>query len=121
MYLEETKLRRNGKVYRSYLLRERGEKGKVKHRTLANIYKDSCLWELCGHKENKRPDIDNCYLAMDKLLSRKSKIQEFQNSKSLRVSEKKRRKSDDIYQIVVGIGIGSLCQKQNSHAKIRSF
>ena len=37
MYLEETKLRRNGKVYRSYLLQERGEKGKVKHRTLANL------------------------------------------------------------------------------------
>ena len=38
MYLEETKLRRNGKVYRSYLLRESyREKGKVKHRTLANL------------------------------------------------------------------------------------
>jgi len=169
MYFEEIKLRQNGKIYRSYLLRESyRENGKVKHRTLANlsrlpkehinqlmlyfkgkgyfvpkeaigvtnskeygasyalleiarqlqmdkmiysmkkqwredvlamiigrilyqgsklslvnIYKDSCLWELCGHGVNKRPDTDKCYFAMDKLLSRKDKIQKFLAKKHL--------------------------------------
>ena len=43
---------------------------------LSNIYKDSALWELCGHSENVKIDVNkHCYKPMDKLLKRQALIQ----------------------------------------------
>ena len=35
--------------------------------SLTNLWRDSVLWSLCG-LGNGRPDVDNCYEAMDELL-----------------------------------------------------
>lgn len=44
--------------------------------SLTNLYNDSALWELAGHKFGIRPDVEkHCYQAMDKLLVRKDKIE----------------------------------------------
>lgn len=44
--------------------------------SLVNMYKDSALWELAGHKYGIRPDVDkHCYASMDRLLERKTKIE----------------------------------------------
>ena len=43
---------------------------------LTSVYKDSALWELCGHPAGKRPDVDkHAYLPMDRLLERQESIQ----------------------------------------------
>jgi hypothetical protein len=44
--------------------------------SLVNLHKDTVLWELCGHAQGERPDVDNsCYLPMDRLLARKPAIE----------------------------------------------
>lgn len=44
--------------------------------SLVNAYRDTALWELCGHQPEVRPDVDrDCYQAMDELLSRRKAIQ----------------------------------------------
>jgi transposase len=44
--------------------------------SLVNMYKDSALWELAGHKYGIRPDVDkHCYAPMDRLLERKNRIE----------------------------------------------
>lgn len=40
---------------------------------LVNLWKDSALWELCGLGTD-RPDVDECYEALDHLLSRRKSI-----------------------------------------------
>jgi transposase len=43
---------------------------------LTGVYQDSILWQLCGHKQGKRPDVDkHAYLPMDRLLERQESIQ----------------------------------------------
>ena len=43
---------------------------------LTNMYKDTFLWSLSGHERGIRPNIEkHCYIAMDKLLGRKDKIE----------------------------------------------
>lgn len=43
---------------------------------LTNMYQDTALWELSGHKFGIRPDVENhCYAPMDKLMERKNKIE----------------------------------------------
>ncbi len=43
---------------------------------LSNISMDSALWELCGHSNNARINVDkHCYTPMDRLLERQSSIQ----------------------------------------------
>jgi len=43
---------------------------------LTNMYKDTSLWELCGHESGIRPDVNkNCYDALDSLLERQKMIQ----------------------------------------------
>jgi len=43
--------------------------------SLTNLWKDTALWSLCGLGED-RPDVDECYEAMDRLLERQPAIQE---------------------------------------------
>lgn len=44
--------------------------------SLANIYRDTALWNLAGHEPGVRPDVEkHCYSAMDELLKRKDKIE----------------------------------------------
>jgi len=42
--------------------------------SLVNLWKDTCLWELVGLK-NERPDVNECYAAMDELLFRRTMIE----------------------------------------------
>jgi transposase len=43
---------------------------------LTNMYQDTVLWELCGHKTGSKPDVNkDCYLSMDKLFERQKPIQ----------------------------------------------
>jgi len=43
---------------------------------LGNLYRDTALWELCGHPAGVKVDIDrHCYKPMDKLLERQESIQ----------------------------------------------
>ena len=42
--------------------------------SLTNLWRDTALWSLCGLGED-RPDVDECYAAMDRLLERQSAIQ----------------------------------------------
>ena len=41
---------------------------------LTNLWRDTALWSLCGVGDG-RPDVDDCYAAMDRLLGRQAKIQ----------------------------------------------
>jgi len=45
--------------------------------SLVNLFKDTCLWELCGvTQRGERPDVDTCcYQPLDDLLKRQSAIQ----------------------------------------------
>lgn len=44
--------------------------------SLANMYRDTALWNLAGHEPGVRPDVEkHCYSAMDELLKRKDKIE----------------------------------------------
>ena len=42
--------------------------------SLTNLWRDTALWSVCGLGEG-RPDVDECYAAMDELLSRQPAIQ----------------------------------------------
>lgn len=42
--------------------------------SLVNLWEDSALWEVCG-LGTARPDVDDCYEALDHLLSRQKSIQ----------------------------------------------
>jgi len=42
--------------------------------SLTNLWRDTALWSLCGLGD-ERPDVDDCYEAMDELLSRQPAIQ----------------------------------------------
>ena len=36
---------------------------------LTNLYKDTALWELCGHKAGSKIDVEkHCYDVLDRLL-----------------------------------------------------
>lgn len=52
--------------------------GRVVHQgsklSLVNVWKDSALWELCG-LGTARPDVDESYEALDRLLTRRTSIQ----------------------------------------------
>lgn len=53
--------------------------------SLVNLYRDTALWEQCGHQPDVRPDVDrDCYQAMDQLLSRRKSIQKSLAKKHLR-------------------------------------
>jgi transposase len=44
--------------------------------SLTNMYLDTVLWELCGHKRDSHPDVnEDCYEPMDELLKRQKSIQ----------------------------------------------
>jgi transposase len=43
--------------------------------SLTNIFRDSSLWELAGYDALERPDVDDVYEAMDRLLERQEAIQ----------------------------------------------
>lgn len=44
--------------------------------SLTNMYLDTVLWELCGHRRDFQPDVnEDCYEPMDKLLKRQKFIQ----------------------------------------------
>ena len=43
--------------------------------SLTNLWRDTALWSVCGLGE-ERPDVDNCYTAMDELLARQPAIQQ---------------------------------------------
>jgi len=44
--------------------------------SLTNLYKDTGLWQLCGHGCDERPDVEtHCYKPLDKLLARQEQIQ----------------------------------------------
>ena len=44
--------------------------------SLANMYLDTVLWELCGHEKKSQPDVNkDCYQSMDELLKRQHSIQ----------------------------------------------
>ena len=52
---------------------------------LSNISRDSALWELCGHANNAKINVDkHCYAPMDRLLERQSSIQKQLAKKHLR-------------------------------------
>ncbi|RLC26395.1 MAG: IS1634 family transposase [Deltaproteobacteria bacterium] len=52
--------------------------------SLTNMYKDSSLWELCGHDAESRPDVQkDCYDVLDKLLDRQNAIQKKLSEKHL--------------------------------------
>lgn len=43
---------------------------------LVNLFADTALWELCGHDEDSRPNVqEDCYEALDQLLARQPSIQ----------------------------------------------
>jgi transposase len=42
--------------------------------SLTNLWRDSALWSLCGLGDG-RPEVDDCYAAMDELLARQPAIQ----------------------------------------------
>ena len=42
--------------------------------SLTNLWRDTALWSVCGVGE-ERPDVDQCYAAMDELLARQPAIQ----------------------------------------------
>lgn len=42
--------------------------------SLTNLWRDTALWSVCGLGE-ERPEVDDCYAAMDKLLARQPAIQ----------------------------------------------
>lgn len=53
--------------------------------SLVNVFKDTALWELAGHKLGERPDVEkDCYQPMDRLLERKSIIEKKLATKHLR-------------------------------------
>lgn len=44
--------------------------------SLTNMYLDTVLWELCSHRKDLQPDVnEDCYKPMDKLLKRQKSIQ----------------------------------------------
>lgn len=44
--------------------------------SLVNRYRDTVLWELCGHPADQRPDVNrHCYFALDQLLKQQARIQ----------------------------------------------
>ena len=44
--------------------------------SLTNMYLDTVLWELCGHRKDFQPDVNkDCYEPMDKLFKRQKSIQ----------------------------------------------
>ncbi len=44
--------------------------------SLINLFRDTALWELCGHARDQRPDVEkSCYRVMDRLLARQPAIQ----------------------------------------------
>lgn len=52
--------------------------------SLTNIFKDTSLWELCGHNAENRPDVQkDCYDVLDKLLDRQNAIQKKLSKKHL--------------------------------------
>ena len=52
--------------------------------SLTNMFKDSSLWELCGHDAESRPDVQkDCYDVLDKLLDRQNAIQKKLTEKHL--------------------------------------
>lgn len=43
---------------------------------LVNLFADTALWELCGHGEDCRPNVQNdCYAALDQMVARQQAIQ----------------------------------------------
>ncbi|MBU4352995.1 MAG: IS1634 family transposase [Nanoarchaeota archaeon] len=53
--------------------------------SLTNLFADTALWELCGHPEGKKPDVEeNCYFPMDRLLARKEAIEKSLAEKHLK-------------------------------------
>ena len=53
--------------------------------SLTNLFADTALWELCGHPEGKRPDVEkDCYFPMDRLLQRKDAIEKSLAEKHLK-------------------------------------
>jgi len=53
--------------------------------SLTGMYLDTALWELCGHKKNVRPDVNqDCYESMDELLKRQKAIQKQLANKHLK-------------------------------------
>ena len=52
--------------------------------SLANMYMDTSLWDLCGHAAGTRPDVqESCYDVLDQLLSRQKAMQKKLASKHL--------------------------------------
>jgi transposase len=52
--------------------------------SLTNMFRDSSLWELCGHDAETRPDVQkDCYDVLDKLLDRQTAIQKKLTEKHL--------------------------------------
>ena len=51
--------------------------------SLTNLWKDTALWSLCGLGE-ERPEVDECYEAMDRLWERQPAIQEALAKRHLR-------------------------------------
>ena len=44
--------------------------------SLVNLFRDTALWELCGHARDERPDVGkSCYEVLDHLLGRQGAIQ----------------------------------------------
>jgi len=44
--------------------------------SLVNLFRDTALWELCGHAAGERPDVGkSCYEVLDRLLDRQGAIQ----------------------------------------------
>lgn len=44
--------------------------------SLVNLFRDTALWELCGHAPDERPNVEqSCYRVLDRLLARQSAIQ----------------------------------------------
>jgi transposase len=53
--------------------------------SLTNLFADTSLWELCGHPEDRRPEVEkDCYLPMDRLLARKEAIEKSLAEKHLK-------------------------------------
>lgn len=56
--------------------------------SLTNLFADTALWELYGHQEGQRPDVEkDCYLPMDRLLARKEAIEKSLAEKHLKVGK----------------------------------
>lgn len=53
--------------------------------SLANMFADTVLWELCGHMPGVKPNVDvHCYHSLDQLLTRQEAIQKSFSEKHLR-------------------------------------